>query len=453
MMSGLLIVEDNEDVRRQLKWGLSKEPFDLYLAGTVEEALALQREHRPDVVTLDLGLPPDPEGTSEGFRGLEALLEQDARVHVIVVTGHHDVQNALRAVQGGAYDFCRKPVNLDELKVIIGRAFFLRGLRESATDAPARQDDYCGIVGQCPAMREVYATIRKVAGSDAPVLVTGESGTGKELVARAIHTLSRRAGMPLVAVNCGAIPDNLLEAEFFGYEKGAFTGATQRVQGKVEYANKGTLFLDEIGELPLNLQVKLLRFLQEMVIQRVGGRKDIPVNARIVAATNRDILEGIRSGTFREDLYYRIGVVTIALPSLRQRGDDVLLLARHFLDRFAREKGSRITGFTPAAEGALLRYGWPGNVRELENKVRRAVIFAAEQRITPADLGLDETTVDPQAPVRLEGTLKEARNALEREMVLAALDRCAGNIVQASLAIGVSRPTFYDLLKKHGIET
>ncbi|WP_353117857.1 PEP-CTERM-box response regulator transcription factor [Nitratidesulfovibrio sp.] len=452
-MPGLLIVEDNEDVRRQLGWGLSKEPFDVFLAATVDEALAVQREHRPEVVTLDLGLPPEPEGVTEGFRCLDALLEQDPLAQIIVVTGHHDVQNALRAVQAGAYDFSRKPVNLAELKVIIRRAFFLRGLRGVQREAPTGDGQCCGIVARCRAMRAVFTTIEKVAASDAPVLITGESGTGKELVARAIHNLSRRNKMSLVVVNCGAIPDNLLEAEFFGYEKGAFTGATQRVQGKVEYADKGTLFLDEIGELPINLQVKTLRFLQEMVIQRVGGRSDIPVNARIVAATSRDIAEGIRTGSFREDLYYRIGVVTIALPALRQREDDVLLLAEHFLARFASEQGARYVGFAPAAEAAMRRYPWPGNVRELENKVRRAVIFSTGKRIMPVDLGLDATASADPPPRRYDGTLKEARNALEREMVLAALGKHAGNIVQASLSIGVSRPTFYDLLKKHGIET
>ncbi|MBZ2172997.1 PEP-CTERM-box response regulator transcription factor [Nitratidesulfovibrio sp. SRB-5] len=452
-MPGLLIIDDNEDVRKQLRWGLSKEPYQLYLAGSTEEALALQRGHSPAVVTLDLGLPPDAEGTSEGFRALDALLKQDPRVQVIVVTGHHDVENALRAIQGGAYDFCHKPADLDVLKIIIGRAFFLHGLRDNVGPPVKRQGECQGIVGQCPAMLAVFETISKVAASDAPVLVTGESGTGKELVARAIHAFSHRTSMPFVAINCGAIPDNLLEAEFFGYEKGAFTGATQRVQGKVEYADNGTLFLDEIGELPPNLQVKLLRFLQEMVIQRVGGRKDIRVDARIVAATNRDIQSEIASGRFREDLYYRIGVVPIVLPPLRTRGDDILLLARHFLERFARERNHQVKMLSPAATQAMLRHNWPGNVRELENKLRRAVIFASGQHIAPVDLGFDDAMpAEAPAPPRPEGTLKEARNALERDIVLTALEKCSGNIVQASQAIGVSRPTFYDLLRKHGIE-
>lgn len=449
-MSGLLIIEDNEDVRRQLRWGLSKEPFELFFAATPEEALLLQRKHRPGVITLDLGLPPDPEGTSEGFKCLAALHVEDPLAQIIVVTGHHDVENALQAVQGGAYDFCRKPVNLAELKVIIGRAAFMRGLRGMSVEQPDAPKLDFGMVGQCPGMKQVFNTIEKVAASDAPVLVTGESGTGKELVVRAIHALGERSRMPLISVNCGAIPDNLLEAEFFGYEKGAFTGATQRVQGKVEFADKGTLFLDEIGELPLNLQVKLLRFLQEKVIQRVGGRKDIAVDTRIVAATNRDIAVDIRSGSFREDLYYRIGVVTIELPPLRQRENDVLLLAEHFFNLFTQGKGSKLSGFSPAAQNAIRRYPWPGNVRELENKVRRSVIFATGTHITPENLNLE--SAEQVENVRHGCTLKEARNAVEKEMLLSALNRFSGNIMQASLSIGVSRPTFYDLLKKHGID-
>lgn len=464
-MPGLLIVEDNEDVRKQLRWGLGKEPYDLHLAGSVDEALALQREHAPAVVTLDLGLPPDAEGASEGFRGLAALLAHDPRTKVIVVTGHHDMENALRAIEGGAYDFCQKPADLDVLKVIISRAFFLYGLQggrgPALAPAEARAEvaagaktgsGWQGIVGRCPSMQALFENIAKVAVTNAPVLVTGESGTGKELVARAIHALGQRSSKTFVAINCGAIPDNLLEAEFFGYEKGAFTGATQRVQGKVEYADGGTLFLDEIGELPANLQVKLLRFLQEKMIQRVGGRKDIIVDARIVAATNCDIQAEIASGQFREDLYYRIGVVHVVLPPLRTRGDDILLLARHFLESSEGDGPSRIEGFSHAAEQAMLHYAWPGNVRELENKVRRAVIFASGRRIMPEDLGFAGPTAKP-APPRLESSLREARNALEREMVLAALEKCGGNIVQASQAIGVSRPTFYDLLRKHSIDT
>ena len=456
-MSRLLIVDDNESVRRQLKWGLSKESYDLLLAQDADEALRGFESHRPEVVTLDLGLPPDPDGSSEGFRCLEAMLRLNPAANVIVVTGHHDRENALRAIQAGAYDFCRKPVDLAELKVIINRAFYLSTLQAEA-DAGERNPEpappgHPTIVGDCPAMRKVFATIEKVAGSDAPVLIMGESGTGKEVVARAIHDASRRKAGPLVAVNCGAIPEHLLESEFFGHEKGAFTGATNKVLGKVEYADGGTLFLDEVGELPLNMQVKLLRFLQEMVIQRVGGRKDIAVNTRIVAATNVDIAKAMEEGAFRVDLYYRIGVVTLTLPPLRERGDDIPLLAEHFLKRMSGEQQVRVTGFSAAAERALRAYAWPGNVRELENKIRRAVILTGSPRIDADDLGLDPETVAESVPDDESMTLKEARNAVEREMVQSALRRNAGNILQAAKAIGVSRPTFYDLMKKHGIES
>jgi two-component system NtrC family response regulator len=461
-MPKLLIVDDNEDVRRQLRWGLSREPYDLLLAADGQEALKLFREHRPGAVTLDLGLPPDPEGTDEGFRCLDAMLRYDPNAQIVVVTGHHDKENALRAIRAGAFDFCRKPVDLAELKVIINRAFYLSELK--AADQPLQEDlppepevpHFNGLVGDCEAMRRVYATIEKVAGADAPVLVTGESGTGKELVARAVHRLSSRRSGAMVAVNCGAIPETLIESELFGHEKGAFTGATSRVQGKVEYADGGTLFLDEIGELPASMQVKFLRFLQEMVMQRVGGRKDIPVNCRIIAATNVDIEQAMREGAFREDLYFRIGVVTINLPPLRERGADVLLLARHFLSSIGVQQKTKVQGFSAAAEKAMLHYPWPGNVRELENKVRRAVILTSGQRIGPEDLGIEPEPVQPApegaVPSAGRKTLKEARNEVERDMVEQALRTFSGNIVQAAKSIGVSRPTFYDLLKKHGLD-
>ncbi|MFV0422313.1 PEP-CTERM-box response regulator transcription factor [Oleidesulfovibrio sp.] len=465
-MGKLLIVDDNEDVRRQLRWGLSREPYELLLAADGEEALKIFREQKPGVVTLDLGLPPDPEGTDEGFRCLEAMVQQNRSAQVVVVTGHHDKENALRAIRGGAFDFCRKPVDLAELKVIINRAFYLSDLKsaDQQDEPPAgytspQVPHFNGLVGDCPAMRSVYATIEKVAGSDAPVLITGESGTGKELVARALHSLSSRRKASMIAVNCGAIPENLIESELFGHEKGAFTGATNRVQGKVEYADGGTLFLDEIGELPAPMQVKFLRFLQEMVIQRVGGRKDIPVNCRIIAATNIDIEEAMRQGTFREDLYFRIGVVTIKLPPLRDRGSDVMLLAEHFLQTISAQQDTKVQGFSSAAEKAMLHYTWPGNVRELENKVRRAIILASGQRIGPEDLGIETDGCESTAESCAGGiggsnrkTLKEARNAVEREMVENALRVFSGNIVQAAKSIGVSRPTFYDLLKKHGLD-
>lgn len=456
MKKRLLIVDDNEDILRQLRWGFSAEGYEVHQAQNADDALAIQRKASPQVVTLDLGLPPDAEGRTEGFRCLGELLAADPLCKVIVVTGHHDNDNALRSVRSGAYDFCRKPVDLDELKVIVRRAFFLYSLGELKPEETQKASPGGhGIITQAPKMLEILGNLGKIALSDAPVLIFGESGTGKELAARAIHQLSSRSAGPMITINCGAIPEHLLEAEFFGHEKGAFTGAVQRIQGKVEYADKGTLFLDEIGELPLLLQVKLLRFLQEMVFQRVGGRQNIEVNTRILAATNRDLPGMVRSGLFREDLYYRIGVVNVALPPLRERGKDVLLLAGHFIRKH--DGSGKIKSLHAAAERAMQMYHWPGNVRELENKIRRAVIMTDGPllKLDAIDLGSPGG-----APAGISGTddsgaqisLQEARNAVEKKLLLEALQRYSGNIMQASQAIGISRPTFYDLLKKHKIE-
>ena len=454
-MENLLIVDDNEDVLTQLKWGLASEPFTLHLATRVDQALDIFRKVSPGVVTLDLGLPPHVDSSEEGFRGLAEMLKINPSAKVIVVTGNDERVNALQAIKLGAFDFFRKPIDLDELRVIVRRAFHLHAIeRESAAGEerpPAGMADNFGIVGSCPAMREVIGLINKVAASDVPILVSGESGTGKELVARAIHTGSLRKKGPMVCINCGAIPENLIESELFGHEKGAFTGAVSTVQGKVEYASGGTLFLDEIGELPVNLQVKLLRFLQEMVIQRVGGRRDIPVNVRIIAATNIDIAAAISRGAFREDLYYRIGVVNIHLPPLRERGADVRLLADYFLQRVGSELGKNVTGFTPEALASMETYAWPGNIRELENKLRRAVLLADSALITPAEMGFAGNGAAHDGFSLADKTLKEARNMVEKKMIMAALAKHEGNIVKASEALGISRPTMYDLLKKHEI--
>ncbi|EHJ46111.1 two component, sigma54 specific, transcriptional regulator, Fis family [Solidesulfovibrio carbinoliphilus subsp. oakridgensis] len=454
-MTDLLIVDDNGDIRRQLKWGLSKAPYALHFATHVEEALQVFQAVTPGVVTLDLGLPPHPEDASQGLACLEQMIAARPSTKVIVITGFDGQENARRAVELGAYDFFRKPLDLGELKVMINRAFHLLEIERVAPaetpKKPAAPRLRHGIVGDCPAMRDVYAMIDKVAASDAPVLVHGESGTGKELVAMAIHQASPRRQQPLVSINCGAIPENLLESEFFGHERGAFTGATNTVKGKVEYAENGTLFLDEIGELPVNLQVKLLRFLQDMRFQRVGGRKTLEVNVRVLAATNVNIQEAMRLGQFREDLYYRIGVVGIHLPPLRDRGEDVVLLANHFLEIHGKQLPKKIQGFSPEAMEAIRNYPWPGNVRELENKVRRAIILVEGSRITPQSLGLAGEASSP-GPARAETTLREARTQLERQMMLQALRRFEGNIVKASEALGVSRPTFYDLLRKHEID-
>jgi two-component system NtrC family response regulator len=455
-MEKLLVVDDSEDIRKQLKWGFTNE-YTMLLAGDAQEALALFSKHLPKVIVLDLGLPPHPDGTEEGFRCLEEMLKAHYFTKVIIATGQGDIGNALRAVQGGAYDFLQKPIDLGELKVIIKRAFHLHALEEENRRLRSvldRKDGaLSGIVGQCPAMLDVFATIRKVATSEVAVLIQGESGTGKELVARAIHAMSPRREHNFVAINCGAIPENLLESELFGHEKGSFTGAHAQVQGKVEFAQSGTLFLDEIGELPPLLQVKLLRFLQDKTIQRVGGREDILVDARIIAASNRVLGEEITAGRFREDLYYRIGVVTIQLPPLRERKEDIALMGTLFLRQYGDEFKKRIKGFSSASLECMESYAWPGNVRELENKVKRAVILSETALIEPHDLGLSDkaATLPGSVPVLERRTLKDARDRLEREMIMQAMDRHKGNIAQASEELGISRPTFYDIMKKHGL--
>ncbi len=452
-MEKLLVVDDTEEIKTQLKWGLGSD-YSVFLAGNGAEALAFFRKQKPKVVTLDLGLPPDEEGTTEGFRCLETIVKESPDTKVIVITGNDQRQTALRAIQSGAYDFYQKPIDLKELKVIIQRAFHLSNLEsENRTlhrELEEKAGETGGMFGQCPAMQEVFATIRKVASSEASVLIIGESGTGKELVARSIHTKSLRKDHPFVPINCGAIPENLLESELFGHEKGAFTGAQSQIQGKFEFAHQGTLFLDEIAELPGNLQVKLLRFLQDKTIQRVGGREDIAVNARIIAATNIDIAQAMQEGKFREDLYYRIGVITITLPPLRERGDDVVVLSNLFLGRYAREAGKNLKGFAPESLSVLRFHTWPGNVRELENVVHRAVIMSEDALLSPEDLGFDEQPARARAEMEAL-TLREVRDRAERERVLAAMDKYQGNIAKTAEELGVSRPTLYDLLKKHKI--
>lgn len=453
-MEKLLIVEDNEEIRKQLKWGLRNE-YDLLLAGDTKEAISLYNRFHPKVVTLDLGLPPDEDGAEEGMRCLNDIVKSSPSTKVILVTGNDDRENALKAIQRGAYDYYQKPIDLPELKVIINRAFHLYHIEDDNkrlhNELEKKSLELRGMIGQSPEMLEVFSTIRKVATSDVSVLVVGESGTGKELVAKAIHSLSLRNSEPFVPINCGAIPENLLESELFGHEKGAFTGAHVQVQGKVEYAHKGTLFLDEIAELPLNLQVKILRFLQERTIQRVGGREDINVDARIVAATNVNISEAIEQGNFRQDLYYRIGVITIKLPPLRERSDDIMLLANLFLQRFSEGLGKKVRGFTFSAASALESYEWPGNVRELENRIQRAVIMSESSVIEPRDLGFAEVATGRKFLETEDVTLRVAKDRLEKELTIAALEKYRGNIAKAAEGLGVSRPTLYDIIKKHDL--
>ncbi len=444
----ILIVEDDEEIRMQMKWALTH-AYEVYVAEERQRALEVFKAEHPAVVTLDLGLPPHPREVEEGFHALGDILQEDASAKVIVITGRDEREHALRAIGQGAYDFLRKPVQLDELEVIIHRALHVYQLEHEhrALQQHLRADVFEGMLGSSSQMQDVFTTIHKVATTDAPVLIVGESGTGKELVARAIHRQSGRGEGPFVAINCGAIPENLLESELFGHEKGAFTGAHTQRQGRFELAHGGTLFLDEVGELPLSLQVKLLRFLQEHQLERVGGRETITVDVRALAATNMDLQQAMTDGRFREDLYYRLGVVVIALPSLRERGEDVILLARALLQRYTADSQSRVTGFTRQALNALQSYSWPGNVRELENRVKRAVIMAQGTRLTPADLDLDS----PFAKYKGQG-LREAREALETEIIQRALAKNKGNITRTAAELGVSRPTLHELISKYAIE-
>lgn len=443
----LLIVDDDEDLRTQMKWALTAE-YDVLQAEDRPSAMAAINKDQPAVVTLDLGLPPLPAGVDEGFAVLDEILNEYSHTKVIIITGRGEKEYALRAVEKGAYDFFYKPIQLDELKVVLHRAFHVSQLEQEQRTLRNRlsADNFEGMIGTNQKMQDVFSDIRKVASTDEPVLIVGESGTGKELVAHALHRISLRQTNKFVPINCGAIPENLIESELFGHEKGAFTGAHIQRKGKFEMADGGTIFLDEIGELPLNLQVKLLRFLQDGMVERIGGRETIPVNTRIIAATNRDLKEAMKEGKFREDLFFRLGVIMIALPPLRERNEDILLLAKVFLDRYTQVNKKKIKGFTNQALDAIEQYLWPGNVRELENRIKRAVIMTDGKKITPEDLEINESF---QKRDRLG--LKEARDLLEKELVVKSLARNDGNLTKASTELGVSRPTLYDLMEKYGI--
>ncbi|HUS34242.1 MAG TPA: PEP-CTERM-box response regulator transcription factor [Verrucomicrobiae bacterium] len=448
MKPKLLIVDDDEDIRSQMRWAMGEE-YEVVLAEDRLSALENFRTHRPPVALLDLGLPPHPGNPQEGMATLAAMLGLDSAAKVIIVSGQGERANALQAIGAGAYDFLNKPVEMDILKTLVKRAFTVADLeREYRKTASKTENEeiFEGMIGSSPAMRDVFNYIRKAAPSDAPVLILGESGTGKEMAALAIHRRSPKKDGPFVAINCGAIPETLLESELFGHEKGAFTGAHAQRVGRVESAAGGTLFLDEMGELPLSLQVKLLRFLQEKTIERVGGRKEIAVDARIVAATNVDLHKAVAANKFREDLYYRLAVITIKLPPFRARENDIRLLAQSFLKRFAQQSNKGNIAFEPEAFKAMERHQWPGNVRELENRVKRAVIMADGNRISARDLELADVATTSSA-----ANLREARETLEREMVQSALRKHGGKITSAAVELGVSRPTLYELMDKLGI--
>ena len=437
----LLVVEDDAGLQRQLRWAY--EDYEVVVAGDRPAALAALREHKPAVVTLDLGLPPDADGTSEGFATLEEIMTTAPYTKVIVASGHGARESARRAIALGAFDFYQKPVDIDELGFIVGRAFHVAQLEAENRRLAAGQPEspLANLVTGAPEMLKVCAMIERVAATDVSVLLLGESGTGKEVLARALHAGSHRKGGAFVAINCGAIPENLLEAELFGYERGAFTGAVKTTPGKIELAEGGTLFLDEVGDIPLPLQVKLLRFIQERVIERVGGRKPIDVDTRIICATHRNLKKMIGDGSFREDLYYRIAEVSIGIPPLRERTGDAALLASHFLKTYAGERPGAPTRIGPGALAAINLHSWPGNVRELENRMKRAVIMADGNAITPADLDLADS---PEAALM---TLRESRMASDRRVVTAALTASGGSISQAAKTLGISRPTLYDMIR------
>jgi two-component system NtrC family response regulator len=443
----ILIVDDDEEIRSQLRWALTAD-FDVLEAEDRPSALKVFVDKKPEVVLVDLGLPPHPGTPQEGFALIGELIAADDATRVVVISGQGEKENAQRAIGEGAYDFFCKPVNVEELKIVIGRAYHV-GRLDREQQALQRQFDaqgFEGMLGKSAPMQQVFGAVRKVATSNAPVLILGESGTGKEVVAMSIHRLSKRAQGPFVAINCGAIPETLIESELFGHERGAFTGAHTQRPGRFETAEGGTLFLDEIGELPLAMQVKLLRFLQEQQIERVGGRKPIQVDTRVLAATNVDLEKAMREGKFREDLFYRLAVVVVKLPPLRDRENDLIVLAEAFLKRSAEENGKRKLKFTKEALQALQQYGWPGNVRELENRVKRAAIMCDGVRVTPEDL-----TLSPDASAT-SLNLKEARDHLEREMLTKALRKHRGKIAPAAIELGISRPTFYEMMEKLGIQ-
>jgi two-component system, NtrC family, response regulator len=447
MNSRLLIVDDDEGIRSQMKWALT-DLYDVTLAEDRPSALAACKATNPAVALLDLGLPPNPGGTEEGMATLRGILELNSGTKVIVITGQAEHDNALKAVEAGAYDFLAKPVEMDELKIILKRAFHLSSLETEnrAMQQRLRSEGFEGMLGTSPAVQGVFESIRKVAATEAPVLILGESGTGKEMTAVAVHRNSLRKDGPFVAINCGAIPEALLESELFGHERGAFTGAHAQRKGRVELAVGGTLFLDEVGELTPPLQVKLLRFLQEKQIERVGGRASIPVDVRVIAATNIDLSKTIQDGSFREDLYYRLAVVVLRMPSLRARPEDIPLLAQAFLNRHNNGSGKEPPKLGDDALRAIQQHAWPGNIRELENRIKRAAIMANGRRITAADLELVNLTAPPSR------SLREARETVERELIEQSLKRNKGKISRAAIELGVSRPTLYELIEKLGIK-
>ena len=443
----LLVVEDDAGLQKQLRWSL--DAYEVVVANDRESAMAQLRRHQPAVATMDLGLPPDPDGASEGLALLQQILAASPDTKVIILSGNQERAHALKAIAMGAYDFHQKPLDADALALVVTRAFYLHAIQQENRRMLQIQSDspLAGIISRDPGMLKVCRNVEKVAPSSATVMLLGDSGSGKELIARGLHHLSARADKRFVAINCAAIPEHLLESELFGYEKGAFTGAQRQTLGKLELAHGGTFFLDEIGDMALALQAKLLRFLQQRVIERVGGRSEISIDVRIVCATHQNLKALAESGRFREDLYYRLSEIVLTIPPLRDRVGDSALLAHHFKNKFCASESRSVLNFSPEALAVIESYGWPGNVREMENCIRRAVIMADGPQITAADLGLPDGAAEEESV-----NLRQARDAAEYKVMVKALARVDGNIVKAAELLGVSRPTLYDLMNHHGLK-
>ncbi len=444
----LLIIEDDPGLQKLLRW--SFEANEVLVAGDRESALTLIRRHEPAVVTMDLGLPPDPDGVTEGLATLQQIRALAPDTKVIVLTGNQDHANAVKAIGMGAYDFHQKPFDLEMLGLVVERAFFLHALQQENRRMQQVQMDspLSGVISRDPGMLKICRNVERVASSDASLMILGESGTGKEVLTKALHQMSSRQGKCFMAINCAAIPENLLESELFGYEKGAFSGAAKQTLGKIEFANGGTFFLDEVGDLPMALQAKILRFLQERVIERLGGRESIPVDVRIVCATHRNLQEMIAAGTFREDLYYRLSEIVVTIPPLRDRVGDAALLAHHFKNKFSAQEGRSSLNFSPDALATIESYAWPGNVREMENCIKRAVIMADGSQISVEDLGLRSSPMTEDEPLNL----RQVREEAEYKAFVKVLARVDGNITKSADLLGVSRPALYDLMKRHGIK-
>jgi two-component system NtrC family response regulator len=443
----LLIIEDDLGLQKQLRW--SFDAYNVLVAKDRESALAQVRRYEPAVVTMDLGLPPDPDGASEGLATLQQILVLAPDTKLVVLTGNQDHANAVKAIGMGAYDFHQKPFDPEMLGLVIERAFYLHALQQENRELLQTQADspMSGIISRDPGMIKVCRNVEKVAPSDVAVMLLGDSGTGKEVLARALHQLSPRQGKRFIAINCAAIPENLLESELFGYEKGAYTGAAKQTLGKIELASGGTFFLDEVGDLPMSLQAKILRFLQERVIERIGGREEIPVDVRIVCATHQNLQDLIVEKRFREDLFYRLSEIVVTIPPLRNRVGDAALLAHHFKNKFSAQDGRSSLSFSAEALAIIESYLWPGNVREMENCIKRAVIMAEGAQINGEDLGLSASST-MEEPINL----RQVRDEAEYKALVKALARVDGNIAKAAELLGVSRPTLYDLMNRHGIK-